>query len=132
MPEVRAAAADLTTALRVWTSLAVVHVGLRRRPLPELAARLGRRHRVRSPRSPDQLSRAVDRFLRLRGRRPRCLVSSLVLVRLLRMQGDAPELVIGLPKDATRKDAHAWIELLGRDVGPPPGRGANVEIVRYG
>ncbi len=44
-----------------------------------------------------------------------------MLYRLLREQGDAAELVIGLPKNPADKSAHAWVELDGVDVGPPPG-----------
>jgi hypothetical protein len=100
-------------------------------PLPELTARLGgacaRTHRL----SPDRLSRAVDRALAFRGRRPTCLVSALVLYRLLRRQGDPAQLVIGLPGSPTDHAAHAWVELRGRDVGPPPGRNGHVELARF-
>ena len=51
--------------------------------------------------------------------------------RLLREQGDEPELVIGLPQTAADKDAHAWVELDGVDVGPPPGRGTHEELARF-
>ena len=83
-------------------------------------------------RPPLRLANAVDRTLRLGRRRPTCLVSSLVLFRLLRAQGDAAELVIGLPASPRDKDAHAWVELEGTDVGPPPGRNGHVELARYG
>jgi hypothetical protein len=59
------------------------------------------------------------------------LFSALVLYRLLRAQGDRAELVIGLPSDARTKDAHAWVELDGVDVGPPPGRSGHLELTRY-
>jgi hypothetical protein len=54
------------------------------------------------------------------------------MFRILREQGDEPVLVIGLPEDAENHIAHAWIELGGRDVGPPPGRGDHQELARYG
>jgi Transglutaminase-like superfamily len=73
----------------------------------------------------------VDRALHIGARRPSCLVSALILFRLLREQGDPAELVIGLPEDAGTKEAHAWVELDGRDVGPPPGRGHHVALARY-
>lgn len=41
-------------------------------------------------------------------------------------------LVIGLPEEPVDERAHAWVELEGRDVGPPPGRGNHVELARYG
>jgi hypothetical protein len=56
----------------------------------------------------------------------------MVLYRLLREQGDDVQLVIGLPLEPRDKDAHAWVEMDGHDVGPPPGRGKHVELARYG
>jgi hypothetical protein len=119
-------------ALRIWVLLAQVVVGLRREPLPALVARLGSAPRARSDRlAPDRLSRAVDRSLRVGGHRPRCLVNALVLYRLLREQGDDAELVVGLPARPVDKDAHAWVELGGVDVGPPPGRSGHEELARF-
>jgi hypothetical protein len=120
-------------ALRVWISYLYVLMRVRREPLPELVSRLGRQGQFSGRRySPVQLSRATARALRVGQRRPTCLVSSLVLYRLLRMQGEEAELVIGLPLRATDKDAHAWVELDGRDTGPPPGRGQHVPLARFG
>ena len=120
-------------AARIWWSFIGVRVGLRREPLPSLVARLGRVERP-SGRShaPDRLSRAVDKSLRLGPRRPTCLVSALVLFRLLREQGEAAELVIGLPSNATNEAAHAWVEINGADIGPPPGRGNHSDLARFG
>jgi hypothetical protein len=53
------------------------------------------------------------------------------LYRLLRAQGDPAELVIGLTELPESPDAHAWIELDGRDIGPLPGRGHHRELARY-
>jgi hypothetical protein len=117
---------------RLWISFAAVHAALRRYPLAEAVIRLG----TPSPRAPNyhepmRLSRAVGRGLRIGRWQPRCLIRSLVLYRLLRAQGDPAELVIGFPDRALTVDAHAWIELLGRDVGPSPGRRHHRELVRY-
>lgn len=125
-------AAKAGLALRVWSLYPRVAVALRREELPAYVARLAATGARRRPRSPARLSRAVDRSLRLGSRQPRCLVSALVLYRLLREQGDEPELVIGLPESPEDKDAHAWVELGGTDVGPPPGRGAHRELARFG
>lgn len=119
-------------ALRIWSLYPRVVVGLRREPLPAFIARLGEVERRRTPLSPDRLARAVDRNLRLRDRQPRCLVSAAVLYRLLREQGDRAELVVGLPQTPADKEAHAWVELGGVDVGPPPGRGTHEELARFG
>ena len=119
-------------ALRVWGTYVLVRLVEWRRPLLQVTASLGRPPRRRPARhSPARLSRAVDACLWPVGHPPRCLFSSLVLYRLLRAQGDAPELVIGLQAEATHHLAHAWIELAGIDVGPLPGKGTNVPLGRY-
>jgi hypothetical protein len=119
-------------ALRIWTLYPRVVVGLRREPLPSFVARLGAVGWRRRPLAPDRLARAVDRTLRIGRRQPRCLVSAVVLYRLLREQGDEAELVVGLPQTSADKEAHAWVELGGEDVGPPPGRGTHEELARFG
>jgi hypothetical protein len=73
----------------------------------------------------------VDRTLRIGRRRPRCLINALVLFRLLRADGQPAELVIGLVADAPDHEAHAWVELDGVDVGPPPGSGRHIPMARY-
>lgn len=123
--------AKVGLALRIWSLYPQVLVGLRREQLPTYVARLGKPSGRHAALSPARLSRAVDRSLRLGSRRPRCLVNALVLYRLLREQGDAAELVIGLQETPADKDAHAWVELDGRDVGPPPGKGPHLELARF-
>jgi hypothetical protein len=56
----------------------------------------------------------------------------MVLYRLLEGQGIDAELVIGLPREPRDKDAHAWVEVDGVDVGPPPGGSRHEELARYG
>ena len=125
-------AARVRLAARIVTSFAVVHAGLRRAPLPDLVTRLAEGPPATWPAiRPIRLSRAVDRTLRIGPRRPRCLILALVLYRLIRAQGDTADVVIGLPIDARDKDAHAWIEVDGRDIGPPPGKGVHEELARY-
>lgn len=82
--------------------------------------------------NPNWYSKAIHRVLRIGGRRPRCLPSALVMFDLLRSEGTFAELVIGLPSNATNQIAHAWVEVDGRDVGPPPGRHEHGEFARYG
>lgn len=115
---------------RVWTTTLGVYLALRRHPLPVAVARLGERSET-TPLPVRTLSRAVSRGLRLGPWQPRCVVRSLVLYRLLRAQGDEPMIVIGIRDRAASKDAHAWIELNGEDVGPWPGRGSHHELTRY-
>lgn len=105
---------------------------LRRRPLPELIARLDRPGRVRLRLEPRRLGRIVYRVMNVGPFRPRCLTMSLVLFRELRRQGTAAEIVIGLPPEPRDHNAHAWVEVDGEVVGPPPGRLEHSEMARYG
>jgi len=102
-----------------------------RHALPDLVGALGRSARPRGGRHhPAGLGRTVAAVLRIGPLRARCLVTSLVLYRLLREEGYQPELVIGLPDEASSPRAHAWVEVAGQDVGPPPGRGDHRELMR--
>jgi hypothetical protein len=47
-------------------------------------------------------------------------------------QGQSAEVVIGLPQEPLDNKAHAWVEIDGVDVGPPPGRQGHEELARYG
>jgi hypothetical protein len=115
---------------RVWLAAIRVQLALRRQRLPDAVVALGRpSRRRRTP--PALLSRAVSRGLRFGPWQPRCLIRSLVLYQLLREQGDTPDLVIGLPERADTHEAHAWVELGGRDIGPMPGRGNHRELSRF-
>jgi transglutaminase superfamily protein len=119
--------------LRSWFWFAAVWFRLRRRPIPAVVAGLSNVERPATvPVAPRRLGRIVARSLSVGPWRVRCLFTSIVLFRLLRAQGDDAELVIGLPLEPRDKDAHAWVELAGRDVGPPPGRGRHEELARYG
>lgn len=110
----------------------LVTLMLRRTELPTLVPALGRTGDLSRPRlPPGRLARAVDRTLRFGAERPTCLVNALVLFRLLREQGDPAELVIGLPPSTRSHEAHAWVEIDGVDVGPPPGRGRHEAIARF-
>lgn len=107
---------------------------LRRSNLPQVVGRLeSMPHRVAlPPLDPRRLGRLVNRILNRRPLRPRCLTLSLVLFRMLVRQGTAAQLVIGLPPSPSSHEAHAWIEVSGKDVGPPPGRLGHEEMARYG
>jgi hypothetical protein len=116
---------------RIWMSYLRVVIRSRR-PLPEQVRALGANPvRPARPVAPDRLGRAIHRGLRLGPITPRCLPKALVLYEILREQGQAPELVIGLPNKASSHEAHAWVELNLVDVGPPPGRAGHEEMVRY-
>jgi hypothetical protein len=122
-----------TLAARVLVSFVIVNLELRRRPLPEAVRRLGRTGTPRPyPVGPARLGRIVYRLIGDEPLRARCLVNALVLFRLLRRRDYPVELVIGLPDRPEDKDAHAWVELDGTDIGPPPGRGTHRELARYG
>jgi transglutaminase superfamily protein len=118
--------------VRIVRCYAEVRRRLSREPLPALAASFGNVPvRTGDPIPPRQLGWAVDRTLRIGSHRPRCIFNALVLYRLLREQGDAAVLVVGLPPDAITKDAHAWVELDGVDVGPPPGQAGHEPMARF-
>jgi hypothetical protein len=123
----------LHLAVHIWYWFVRIRLGVNRAPMPRFVAGLGD---VAAPRRPAidvrLLARAVDRCLRIGHTRPRCLYNALVLYRLLREQGDAAELVVGLPPSAANEEAHAWVELSGSDVGPPPGRAGHEPLARFG
>lgn len=120
-------------ALLVWGRFLQIYVGTRRRSLPRLIEGLRAVRGANTSRiEPRRLGRIVARTLRFGPWRARCLFTSLVLYRLLREQGEHPQFVIGLPREPRDKDAHAWIEIDGVDVGPPPGRSGHEELARYG
>jgi transglutaminase superfamily protein len=117
------------TAVRIVAAFVVVRSLMIRHTLPDLVGTLGRSARSRRGRHhPEGLGRTVAAVLG--PLRARCLVTSLVLYRLLREEGYQPELVIGLPDEASSPLAHAWVEVAGEDVGPPPGRGDHRELMR--
>src|SRR5713226_3222788 len=109
--------------VRIWAWFVIVSVLLKTRPVPEVVRQLT--VTPTSPRRqtpPRRLGRAVWRSLSLARYRPRCLTTSLVLYRLIAEQGQSAEVVIGLPQEPLDNKAHAWVEIDGVDVGPPPGR----------
>ncbi len=118
---------------RLWLGVAIVWVTLRRFPLPQAVRRLGEvRQREGGIRlAPNRYGSIVGRALHVGPLYPRCLLRALVLYRELQRQGDEARLVIGLPIEAVDKEAHAWVEIDGHDVGPPPGRGIHEPLVRY-
>lgn len=119
-------------ALRILTLAVQVHIATRRHPLPAVVTALAAKPPMRRfGLGPVRLGGVVRRTLTIAGRPPRCLIAALVAFRLSRDEGHPVELVIGLPKNPTDKDAHAWLEIDGRDVGPPPGRLEHVELARY-
>ncbi len=102
------------------------------RPLPVIVSRMSHRKAARDKRfRPSQLVRAVDRILKLPGRPLKCLPRALVLYSLLVDEGHDPRLAIGLPEDSPGVQAHAWVELGGRDIGPSPGRNGHSPMVIY-
>jgi hypothetical protein len=105
---------------------------LRGRPLPDTIRTL----RNRAPASPidqkpRQLGTSVVRALSVGNLQPRCLTLALIHMTLLDDNGIPAQLVIGLPDRAKSPRAHAWIELDGVDIGPPPGRHGHQEMARY-
>jgi len=117
----------------VWGAFLGIAAESRRRSLPEIVRDLDARPRLAAQHiDPKRLGRIVAKVLRVGPWRARCLFTSLVLFRLLREQGDLPVIVIGLPTHATGTKAHAWIEIAGVEVGPPPGSRGHVALARFG
>lgn len=120
-------------AVHIWWLALMVAIETRRKPLPELVSSLAEvgTPRRRYPQDPVRLGQVVAKTLTTPKGPPRCLISALVAFRLHRLEGRPVELVIGLPMTPQDKDAHAWLEMNGRDIGPPPGRHGHVELTRY-
>lgn len=117
--------------LRVWTTLIRVTLARRRRTLPEVTRHLSDvPTRARGTPVP-RLARAVHRTLGIGPVRPRCLTTALVLYRLLAEEGISSEVIVGLPPGSGTVRAHAWVEVNGRDVGPPPGRMHHETLARF-
>lgn len=121
-------------AYHIYVTFAVVvyRLRVRRLPVPRVIELVERAPEIRLPRGDSVgLGRQVYRALSLGRLQPRCLTLALTHFMLLSQLGLDPWLVIGLPRPDT-SDAHAWVELGGRDVGPPPGRDGSVELARFG
>ena len=118
-------------AARIIARFLAVQRLLGRHPLPVVVATLSERPATKPLEDIRRLRFGVDRVLDRGGRTFRCLPRALVLFSLLVDQGDQPKLVIGLPIDPASTEAHAWVEIDGRDVGPNPGRGSHEPMVAY-
>jgi hypothetical protein len=117
---------------RIWAAFVRARILTRGGGLPNAVRRLGDDTRIPPYRiEPRRFGTIVARVLRVGPWRARCLWTTLVLYRLLRAQGDDAQVVIGLPLEPTDTEAHAWVEMAGEDVGPPPGRGRHQELARY-
>ena len=126
--------AKLRLVWSIWQDYVRIRIALRRTALPAVVERL---HQTPVDRhtpvlEPRRLGRIVRRAIAVGPFSPRCLAMSLVLFWELRRQGTAAELVIGLPPEPTDHTAHAWVEVDGQVVGPPPGRLGHTELARYG
>lgn len=122
----------LIQALRILRLFIHARVGLLRHPLPVYLQRAKSIRPAKRSLPPRRLGRIVGQVLSVGPLDPRCIFRAVVLYRLLHAQGDRPELVIGLPLGARDNKAHAWVELEGVDVGPPPGKAGHQVLARYG
>lgn len=119
-------------AVSIWIWYVRIRYRLRRADLAAVVAGLATvDSRRRTPVEPRRLGKAVARCLPFAVSRATCLPKSLTLFRLLHLQGEEPELVIGLPAEPRNHTAHAWVELNGTDVGPPPGGRLHKPLARY-
>lgn len=92
---------------------------------------------LRRPWRPSLIGGAAHRLVRSmlpgeRGEdRVRCIHRAAVMQHLLLRQGQPAALVIGVKPGSGSARAHAWVELGGEVVGPPPGRMGHRELTRY-
>ena len=117
-------------AVEIFASYVAARWYLRQATLPSVLARL-RQVDARGTDLPltgdhgPRLGHAVGRMLARLPGDSRCLVRSLVLVRLLARRGVTSALVIAACPETEADDftAHAWVEVGGRPVLPPGGPG---------
>jgi hypothetical protein len=113
-------------ATEILVTYLVTRWSLRRAPLPSVVARIRQVEgaRFRGPLGGGhgaRLGRAIGRTLSPLPVDSRCLVRSLVLLRMLERRGESADLIIAArPGEATaRFEAHAWVEVGGRAMLPP-------------
>jgi hypothetical protein len=120
-------AARARLAAEILYDYAYIRRGLRHANLPDVLREL--RHIPQrqgplgaAPEDRARLARAVVRTLEPLPVDSRCLMRSLVLLRLLSRRGVAGSLVIAArPEERERLDAHAWVEVEGRPLLAPAG-----------
>jgi transglutaminase superfamily protein len=100
-----------------------VRRALRRESLPTVVQLLrGPGQHERAEVDGRRLARAVVRTLEPLPLDSRCLMRSLVLLRVLARRGVSGELVIAVrPEARDRLDAHAWVEVAGQPLLAPAG-----------
>lgn len=117
--------ARLRLAGEIVGAYAQARRALRHRPLPDVVADLRGGAATVDADRPDagpRLARAVVRTLEPLPLDSRCLMRSLVLLRLLARRGVAGRLVIAVtPNQSDQLAAHAWVELDGRPLLAPGG-----------
>jgi len=119
-------------AVQIWYWYVRIRLRIRYATLNDLVAWLARSRGTRNSQiEPRRLGRIVARTLPFGLSGSTCLTRSLILYRLLHREGLDPALVVGLPAQPKNHEAHAWIELGGRDVGPPPGGRHFAPLARY-
>jgi transglutaminase-like putative cysteine protease len=118
---------------RIWATFLAIRRAVATEPLPDLAKRLAERPRRDDAAAlgPRRLGQIIARVLRIGPWRARCLFLALVHYQFLRERGEPAELVIGMPEHPKDEDAHAWVELRGVDVGPPPGSTGHEPLARF-
>jgi hypothetical protein len=111
-------------AVEILRAYVTARRALHERPLPDVLGQLRAPRSARRPagRDPAALARATDRVLGALPFENRCLIRSLVLVRLLACRGVRSDLVVAaLPARERQLDAHAWVEVGGRPLLSPGG-----------
>ena len=106
--------------LRIFSFRAVMHWAQRER-------------RIRAARQtrPERVAWLVEAAARQSWPRPTCLRQSLVLYELLKQQGQDARLMIGTTMQRGDFQAHAWVEVDGREFGGE-GQPRYAELVSFG
>ncbi len=116
---------DWLTLTRAWFLLLLVDLGLRVLPFRRVQRACMQKNVRQAPR-PDAVESTIsttDRLVNMAARHHlysmSCLRRALVLLCLLRREGIAAELQIGVRKEHGGLAAHAWAEHAGRPIGQP-------------
>lgn len=119
----------IALALEILATYVQARWWMHRESLPIALGRLRAAGRIRRPRAPGPggYASAVTRTLRLLPTDSRCLVTSLVLVRVLARRGVSTTVLIGV-RPGSQFAAHAWVEYQGRALLPPGEYGRLAEL----
>lgn len=116
---VRLASRERRVLARAWWWLLAVDVALRIVSVTRLLPRADAARPRHVPLPPARVAELLDLARRYSPVRASCLKEALVLARLLRAEGVAATVRIGVARRGSGLDAHAWVEHPGQAPGEP-------------